>query len=123
VCEKCKKPSEPPAEALAELGAAAMQGTFVVGAGCMACGQTGYRGRLGIFEVMVVTDEIRDLIVSRASTEDIARAARRARMATLRDDAVRKATQGITTLSEVIRVTRKNLTAQDLDQDVLPVRK
>jgi len=123
VCEKCKKPSEPPAEALAELGAPALRGTFVVGAGCMACGQTGYRGRLGIFEVLVVTDEIRDLIVSRASTEDIARAARRAGMATLRDDAVRKATQGITTLSEVIRVTRKNLTTQDLDQDVLPVRK
>jgi len=89
----------------------------------MACGQTGYRGRLGIFEVLVVTDEIRDLIVSRASTEDIARAARRARMATLRDDALRKAAQGITTLSEVIRVTRKNVGAEDLDPDVLPVRK
>ena len=56
------------------------------------------------------------------STEDIARAARRARMATLRDDALRKAAQGITTLSEVIRVTRKNVTTQDLDSDVLPVR-
>ncbi len=123
VCEKCRKRSAPPAEALEELGAAAVKGDFVVGAGCMACGQTGYRGRLGIFEVLVVTDEIRDLIVSRGSTEDLARAARRQGMATLRDDALRKATQGITTLSEVIRVTRKNVTAQDLDQDVLPVRK
>jgi len=43
-------PSEPPAEALAELGVAAVRGDFVVGSGCMACGQTGYRGRLGIFE-------------------------------------------------------------------------
>ncbi len=123
VCEKCRKKSAPPAEALAELGSALRQSEFVVGAGCMACGQTGYRGRLGIFEVLVVTDEIRDLIVSRASTEDIARAARRARMATLRDDALRKAAQGITTLSEVIRVTRKNVGAEDLDPDVLPVRK
>ena len=89
VCEKCKKPSEPPAEALKELGAQAVKGDFVVGQGCMACGQTGYRGRLGIFELLSVTDEIRDLIVSRASTEDIARAARRAGMATMRDDAMR----------------------------------
>jgi len=123
VCEKCRKKSAPPAETLAELGAAAVQGEFVVGAGCMACGQTGYRGRLGIFELLVVSDEIRDLIVSRASTEEIARAARRTGMATLRDDALRKATQGITTLSEVIRVTRKNILTQDLDQDVLPARK
>jgi len=72
--------------------------------------------------VLIVTDEIRDLIVSRASTEDIARAARRGGMATLRDDALRKAAQGITTLSEVIRVTRKNVSIQDLDQDVLLVR-
>ena len=122
VCEKCRKKSEPPAEALAELGAAVRNGEFVVGAGCLACGQTGYRGRLGIFEVLVVTDEMRDLIVSRASTEEIARASRRAGMATLRDDALRKAAQGITTLSEVIRVTRKNVTTQDLDSDVLPVR-
>ena len=122
VCEKCRKKSDPPEEALAELGAAARKGDFVVGTGCMACGQTGYRGRLGIFEVLVMTDEIRDLIVSRASTEEIARAARRAGMATLRDDAIRKAAQGVTTLSEVIRVTRKNVTAQDLDTDVLPAR-
>ncbi len=122
VCEKCRKPSEPPAEALLELGAKAVKGDFVVGAGCMACGQTGYRGRLGIFEVLAVTDEIRDLIVTRASTEDIARASRRAGMATLRDDAMRKAAQGVTTLSEVIRVTRKNIHVQDTDQAVFPVR-
>jgi type IV pilus assembly protein PilB len=122
VCEKCRRKSDPPEEALAELGLKAQQGEYVVGAGCMACGQTGYRGRLGIFEVLVVTDEMRDLIVSRSSTEDIARAARRAGMATLRDDALRKAAQGITTLSEDIRVTRKNVTIQDLDTDVVSVR-
>ena len=122
VCEKCRRKSDPPEEALAELGAAVREGEFVVGAGCMACGQTGYRGRLGIFEVLVVTDEMRDLIVARASTEEIARAARRGGMATLRDDALRKAAQGITSLSEVIRVTRKNVTIQDLDTDVLSVR-
>ena len=123
VCEKCRRRSAPPAEALEELGAGAIKGEFVVGAGCMACGQTGYRGRLGIFEVLVVTDEIRDLIVSRASTEELARAARRGGMPSLRDDALRKAAQGITTLQEVIRVTRKNLLmAPDADPAVLPVR-
>jgi type II secretory ATPase GspE/PulE/Tfp pilus assembly ATPase PilB-like protein len=73
--------------------------------------------------VLVVTDEIRDLIVSRASTEELARAARRGGMLSLRDDAVRKAAQGITTLQEVIRVTRKNLLlAPDADPATLPVR-
>ena len=122
VCEKCRRSSEPPEETLRELGARAVKGDFVEGAGCMACGQTGYRGRLGIFEVLVVTDEIRDLIASRASTEDIARAGRRAGMETLRDDAMRKAAQGITTLSEVLRVTRQNIHVQDQDQAVFPVR-
>ena len=122
VCEKCRRASDPPQEALVELGADSLEGDFVVGAGCMACGQTGYRGRLGIFEVLIVTDDMRDLIVSRASTEEIARAARRSGMKSLRDDALRKAAQGVTTLSEVIRVTRKNVTVQDLDTDALSVR-
>src|SRR5437867_6066897 len=123
VCEKCRRRSAPPAEALEELGAGAIKGEFVVGAGCMACGQTGYRGRLGIFEVLVVTDEIRDLIVSRASTEELARAARRGGMQSLRDDALRKAARGVTTLQEVTRVTRKHLLmAPDADPAALPVR-
>ena len=123
VCEKCRRRSAPPVEALEELGAGAIKGEFVVGAGCLACGQTGYRGRMGIFEVLVVTDEIRDLIVSRASTEELVRAARRGGMQSLRDDALRKAARGVTTLQEVIRVTRKNLLlASDADQATLPAR-
>ena len=123
VCEKCRRRSAPPVEALEELGAGAIKGEFVVGAGCLACGQTGYRGRMGIFEVLVVTDEIRDLIVSRASTEELVRAARRGGMQSLRDDALRKAARGATTLQEVIRVTRKNLLlASDADQATLPAR-
>jgi type II secretory ATPase GspE/PulE/Tfp pilus assembly ATPase PilB-like protein len=122
VCEKCRKRTDPPAEALAEFGSLPKSAQFVTGKGCLACGQTGYRGRLGIFEVLVVTDEIRDLIATHASSEDISRAALRGGMLSMRDDALRKATEGLTTLEEVIRVTRKNIAVSDEDQTTLPAR-
>jgi type IV pilus assembly protein PilB len=121
VCEKCKRPCAPPPEALAELGGDAVRGSFVEGAGCLACGQTGYRGRIGIFEVLRVTDEIRDRIAARASTEEIGRAARRGGMVPLREDALRKAADGLTTVQEVIRVTRKEALS-DQDPATLPAR-
>jgi len=122
VCEKCRRRSDPPAEALAEFGVLPKSAEFVTGAGCLACGQTGYKGRLGIFEVFVVTDEIRDLIAAHASAEDLSRAARRGGMLSMRDDALRKAAEGMTTLEEVIRVTRKNVAVPDEDSVSLPAR-
>ncbi len=121
-CERCRRPMTPPAETLAEFGVDSGADGFVEAPGCMACGQTGYRGRLGIFEVLEVTDEIRSLIADRASAEEIARAARRSGMRSLREDAVRKAAEGITTIEEVFRATKRDPAALDEDAAILPVR-
>jgi type IV pilus assembly protein PilB len=122
-CEKCRRPCTPPAETLAELGLEP-GGThrFVEATGCMACGQTGYRGRMGIFEVLEVTDEIRSLIADRANAEELFRAARRGGMRSLRDDAIRKAAEGLTTIEEVFRATKRDLATQDEDAATLPAR-
>jgi len=119
VCDKCKKKVKPPADLLAELGIERGQGTFAHGAGCHACGGTGYHGRVGIFEVLEVNDKVRDLISSRASAEDLARAVRAGGMGSLRDDAIRKAAQGMTTLEEALRVT--NPDAATLDSGSAPL--
>ncbi len=121
VCEKCRGPIEPPAELLSELGIGPGRRKFVHGAGCRACNGTGYRGRVGIFEVLEVDDRIRGLISSRASAEDLSRAARRAGMKSLREDAVRKAAEGRTTLEEALRVTKPDL-AQEPDPSTFPTR-
>jgi type II secretory ATPase GspE/PulE/Tfp pilus assembly ATPase PilB-like protein len=105
VCEKCRAPFDPPAELLQQIGVAGGKGKFAHGKGCPACGGTGYHGRVGIFEVLEVDDEIRELITTRSSAEEVARAARRRGMRTLRDDAVRQASEGMTTLEEALRVT------------------
>ena len=122
-CEKCRRPTTPPSETLAELGLepGAKHG-FVEAPGCAACGQSGYRGRTGIFEVFELNEEIRTLIADRAGAEDIYRAARRAGMRSLREDAIRKAAEGITTIEEVFRVTKRDLSTPDEDAATLPAR-
>jgi type IV pilus assembly protein PilB len=72
--------------------------------GCARCGGSGYKGRLGLYEVMVLTDEIRRLIVQRAPAEDIAALAERDGMRRLRDDGLEKVRQGRTSISEISRV-------------------
>jgi type II secretory ATPase GspE/PulE/Tfp pilus assembly ATPase PilB-like protein len=122
VCEKCRRAINPPAETLAEVGLPADTKGFVEAPGCLACGHTGYRGRVGIFEVLDLTDEIRGLVSERAPAEEIYRAARRAGMRSLREDAVRKAAEGATTLEEVFRATIRDPAAQDEDAATLPAR-
>ncbi|MEA4862048.1 MAG: GspE/PulE family protein [Victivallaceae bacterium] len=78
---------------------------FYKGAGCERCGHTGYKGRIGIYEIFSVSPDIASLIFQNQSGSAIREAARRNGMRTLRDDAVRKAEAGISTLEEVIRVT------------------
>jgi type IV pilus assembly protein PilB len=119
ICDKCKKKVKPPADLLAELGIQRGEGSFAHGAGCQTCGGTGYHGRVGIFEVLEVNDKVRDLISSRASAEDLARAVRAGGTGSLREDAIRKAAHGITTLEEALRVT--NPDAATLDQGAAPL--
>ncbi len=70
----------------------------------MSCNGTGYRGRIGLFEVLTLTDELRSLIVSRAPGTELEAAATAAGMHSLRDDGLEKARQGVTSLAEVMRV-------------------
>src|SRR5439155_10756 len=74
------------------------------GAGCKACGDSGFRGRLAVHELMYVTEELRELISRRASEDELREAAKRAGMRTLMEDGIAKAAQGATTLDELARV-------------------
>ena len=105
ICEKCRRPVTPPDELLASLGLTPGEGTYFEAVGCRACGNTGYKGRIGIYEVFDISEEIRSLIAAHAPMEELARAARRGGMALLSEDAARKASRGQTTLEEALRVT------------------
>ena len=79
--------------------------TFKKGKGCSSCGKTGYKGRIGIYEICMLDNDITELVYRNEPTQVIREAARRNGMHSLRDDAMRKAEAGISTLEEVIRVT------------------
>ena len=81
------------------------QAKLMKGRGCEVCGGTGYKGRVGIYEIFMLTDEMQDLIYQKVASATIREAARKSGMRTLREDALRKAASGITTLSEVIAAT------------------
>jgi type IV pilus assembly protein PilB len=77
---------------------------FYEAVGCNRCGGTGYRGRIGIYELAVVNEEIRDLVVRRASSQEVARAAAKDGMVRLRDDGLLKTADGATSIEEVLRM-------------------
>ena len=79
--------------------------TFYYGKGCENCNNTGYRGRAGLFEIMVFNDEIRDLIMNSASTAVLRDACRKAGMRTLRENGLAAIYDGVTTIDEVGRET------------------
>jgi general secretion pathway protein E len=112
VCPDCRKPVKPSPHELMELGLGKMEneaGKFFVGAGCERCFQTGYRGRTGIYEMMLIDAEIQNLIYKRESAGAIKRIALNAGLQTLRMDGARKVLNGITTISEVLRVTQADI--------------
>ncbi|HTI70983.1 MAG TPA: GspE/PulE family protein [Candidatus Limnocylindria bacterium] len=85
------------------LGGRRLEGTYYQGAGCEECRGVGYRGRIGIFELLVVTPDIRELILQRRSSLEIKNVAVK-NMITMHQDAFRKAAEGLTTLEEIVRV-------------------
>ncbi len=104
ICKNCKAEMELSAEALTDIGLPA--GTKVYhGKGCEKCAGTGYSGRQGLYEVMPITSEIREMILDRASTAEIQRMAVKQGMLTLRNDGLIKIQKGITTIEEVLRET------------------
>jgi type IV pilus assembly protein PilB len=109
LCEKCKQPAQIEEEILQSMqfpfehtGGKDLR--FHRAEGCNRCGGTGYRGRVGIYELMVVTKRMRDLILRRSSTDEIVRAAEEEGMIHLREDGLLKAAEGVTTIEEVMRV-------------------
>jgi type IV pilus assembly protein PilB len=107
LCDNCRAPAEVTAEALAGNGFGSSPAGFTAfeaGPGCVRCGQTGYRGRVGLYELMEITDEIRALIVEKRSAEQIAAVATAQGMRRLRDDGLAKVRAGKTSISEVLRV-------------------
>ena len=107
VCPSCAVPQQPSKEALERIGGWSQlpaDGKWVVGKGCERCGRSGLKGRLPIHEILPLDDEVRAMISSRESEQDIRAAARRAGMRTLLEDGIGKAALGLTTLEEVLRV-------------------
>jgi type IV pilus assembly protein PilB len=108
ICTNCKTPYEPTEVQLRELSLTEedIQGKkFYYGRGCSRCNGTGYRGRIGIFEIMLFDDEIRDLIMNRASTNVLRVAAQKKGMILLRDNGLAAIYDGITTLDEIVKET------------------
>lgn len=107
ICEACRQPYTPDGaeRRLLEPYGGAAAGAWVKGVGCPACDGTGYRGRLGLFEVLPVTDGTRQIICENASPGGLYAHARSQGRRTLREDGVRKAAAGLTTLAEVMAAT------------------
>ena len=108
ICPKCEGPAEPVESELLALGLdpkSIKDPNFKAGEGCDKCTGTGYKGRFGLFEVFVVDDESRKMIVNKVTTTELRKRAREVGMRTLREDGARKAVAGMTTPNEVLRVT------------------
>jgi type IV pilus assembly protein PilB len=108
ICENCKTSYQPTENQLMELQLTPedVKGKkFYYGRGCEKCNNTGYRGRTGIFEIMLFNDEIRDLVMQQASTNVLRAAAQKAGMRLLRDNGLASIYDGITTIDEVIKET------------------
>lgn len=107
LCGRCRQPSVPRAEILHLLNVAEDEGeagSFFSAVGCDQCHYTGYRGRIGLFEVMTVDDTLRRLITSRAADDDLREGAIAGGLTTLGEDGLAKVRAGVTTLEELLRV-------------------
>ena len=106
ICPDCKESYTPPVEAFRRLNLAMdlESVTFYRGQGCDRCRHTGYRGRIGVFEMLPITDHVRDLILRKAPTHEVRQAGLEAGMTTLRQDAMQKILEGVTTMEEALRV-------------------
>ncbi len=108
ICRNCKEPYEPTEEQLLELGLTpevVRVKIFYYGRGCDRCNNTGYRGRMGIFEIMTFNDEMRELVMNHASTNVLRNAARKGGMRMLREKGLNAIYNGLTTIEEVVKET------------------
>ncbi len=108
ICTECRTQFEPSDELLMELQlpiAQARQYKFYYGRGCQRCNNSGYKGRCGIYELLEIDDDIRDLVTSNANVDDIKNYARTQGMTTLREAGLKLIFDGVTTIDEVVRET------------------
>jgi len=109
LCPACRgpyRPAEEEAQALSLTQQESRELELYKSKGCPACSHTGFRGRTGIYELFVITDEIREMILDNASSSEISNKARQLGMRTLKEDGLEKVKRGYTTLQEVMRVTQ-----------------
>jgi type IV pilus assembly protein PilB len=107
ICPNCKQPFTPDEDIIYGLNLPVSEKgyTFYKGMGCDVCGGTGYKGRIGIYEMMIINNSIRELILRHASTAELTEAAKKNGMKTLREDGFQKVLNGVTTVEEVLRAT------------------
>jgi type IV pilus assembly protein PilB len=108
ICSNCREEIIPGADVIADLELTTEQTVgkkFYRGKGCERCNRTGYKGRLGLFELLIMNDDLRDMVMRNASTEDLREAARKAGMVTLRESGMNGMFAGLTTAEEIIRET------------------
>jgi type IV pilus assembly protein PilB len=108
ICTKCREETKVSSSMLIDLGMKKEDiggKKFFKGAGCDACNNTGYKGRIALFELMILNDRVRDMILANASTDELREEARRTGMLPLREFGIAMAEDGITTLDEIIRET------------------
>jgi len=109
ICPQCKEPAVPGNDLRQALGIASdsrrKAETFYQGKGCAACGQTGYQGRIAIFEVLEMDETLCRLLTAGATMEKLTQAAANAGFRTLKDDGIEKASRGLTTLDEILKVS------------------
>jgi type II secretion system protein E len=111
LCEHCKEPYEPPLDSIKRLGLHPQRGssiTFYRAKGCKQCAGSGYMGRIGIFELMIMDDKIRDLVIKKVSTGSVRHQAAVAGMKTLWDNGLELVLKGITSIEELLRVVPPN---------------
>jgi general secretion pathway protein E len=110
VCSKCRRPVEISPEAMGMVSAGSGEpATVYEGQGCDECAQTGYRGRCGIYELLLVNESIKQLVLKRSSADVIRDAAAKQGMRTLREDGWRTVRKGVTSVAEVVRVTQEEV--------------
>jgi len=111
ICLHCREPREIGAavsDRLSGISGRKLEGPFFHGRGCEECRATGYRGRIGIFELLHITNDLRELILQKRSNAELKTAAQKVMM-TMHQDALQKATAGMTTLEEILRVSSGDL--------------
>jgi type II secretory ATPase GspE/PulE/Tfp pilus assembly ATPase PilB-like protein len=107
ICQNCKKSYEPDKATISKLGIkdTGKKIVFYRGKGCKFCLNTGYKGRVGIIEALVLTPKIKDLITNKEHEHVIKEEARKESMNTLRENGMKKVMAGVTTVEEILRVT------------------